>query len=110
MRRRDFITLVGASTAVWPLVAYGQQATMPVIGFLSGSSLKSVSNQLAAFQDALKEAGFVDGRNVRIEYRWAEQQYDRLPALAKELAAQGQMEQVVASQFTATLLLHRLLA
>jgi putative tryptophan/tyrosine transport system substrate-binding protein len=87
MRRRDFITLVGASTAVWPLVAYGQQATMPVIGFLSGSSLKSVSNQLAAFQDALKEAGFVDGRNVRIEYRWAEQQYDRLPALAKELAA-----------------------
>jgi putative ABC transport system substrate-binding protein len=87
MRRRDFITMLGGAAAAWPFAARAQQAAMPVIGFLSGSSLKSVSNQLAAFQDALKEVGFVDGQNVRIEYRWAEQQYDRLPALAKELAA-----------------------
>jgi putative tryptophan/tyrosine transport system substrate-binding protein len=60
-----------------------------LVGFLSGSSLKSLSNQVAAFQDGLKEAGFIDGRNVRINYRWAEEHYDRLPALANELVAQG---------------------
>ena len=60
---------------------------MPVVGFLSGSSLKSVSKEITAFQDSLQEAGFVDGRNVGIEYRWAEQHYDRLPALANELVA-----------------------
>jgi hypothetical protein len=74
MRRREFIAVVSA-----------QQPTMSVIGFLSGSSLKSVSNEISAFQDGLKEAGFLDGRNVRIEYRWAEQHYDQLSALANEL-------------------------
>jgi putative ABC transport system substrate-binding protein len=88
MRRREFITLLGGAAASAPLAARAQQPTMPVIGFLSGSSLKSVSNEITAFQDGLKEAGFLDGRNVRIEYRWAEQHYDRLPALAtNELVA-----------------------
>jgi putative ABC transport system substrate-binding protein len=87
MRRREFITFVGAAAAAWPLAAYAQQSAMPVVGLLSESSLISVSNEIAAFQDGLKEAGFVDGRNVRIEYRWAEQHYDLLPALANELVA-----------------------
>jgi putative tryptophan/tyrosine transport system substrate-binding protein len=87
MRRREFIAVVGIITATWPLAVRAQQPTTPVIGFLSGSSLKSVSNEVTAFQDGLKEAGFLDGRNVRIEYRWAEQHYDRLPALANELIA-----------------------
>ena len=87
MRRRDLIKSIVCAATAWPLTAHAQQS-MPVIGFLSGSSLKSVSNELTAFQDGLKEAGFVDGRNVRIEYRWAEQHYDRLPALAtNELVA-----------------------
>ena len=76
MQRREFITLLGGAVAL-PLAAHAQQPTMPVIGFLSGSSLKSVSNEITAFQEGLKEAGFLDGRNVRIEYRWAEQHYDR---------------------------------
>src|SRR5215469_15785812 len=86
MRRRDFIKGITVSTA-WPLAARAQQPAMPVVGFLSGSSLKSVSKEITAFQDGLQEAGFVDGRNVGIEYRWAEQHYDRLPALANELVA-----------------------
>ena len=86
MRRRDLIKSIICAATAWPLTAHAQQS-MPVIGFLSGSSLKSVSNEIAAFQDGLKEAGFVEDRNVRLEYRWAEQHYDRLPALANELVA-----------------------
>jgi hypothetical protein len=86
MRWREFIALLG-SAAAWPCAVWGQQPAMPVVGFLSGSSLKSVSNEITAFQDGLKEVGFLDGRNVRIEYRWAEQHYDQLPALANELVA-----------------------
>ena len=86
MRRREFLAFVGGAAAAWPLGARAQQA-VPVIGFLSGSSRKAVFNQITAFQDGLRETDFVDGRNVRIEYRWAEQQYDRLPALANELVA-----------------------
>jgi putative ABC transport system substrate-binding protein len=87
MRRRDLVKGIAGSAAAWPLAARAQQPAMPVVGFLSGSSLKSVSNEITAFQDGLKESGFLDGRNVRIEYRWAEQHYDRLPALANELVA-----------------------
>jgi putative ABC transport system substrate-binding protein len=87
MRRREFISLLGCAVLPWPPAARAQQPAMPVIGFLSGSSLKSVANEITAFQDGLKEAGFLEGRNVRIEYRWAEQHYDRLPALANELVS-----------------------
>ena len=65
MRQREFITLLAGGTAAWPITLRAQQPTMPVVGFLSGSSLKSVSNEITAFQDGLKEAGFLDGRNVR---------------------------------------------
>jgi putative ABC transport system substrate-binding protein len=87
MRRRDFIAGVGGFAAVWPLAAHAQQQGMPVIGFLSSRSPAESSSALAGFRQGLGQAGYFEGKNVTIEYRWAEGQYDRLPALAAELVA-----------------------
>ena len=85
MNRRGFITMFSGSAAAWPLATRAQQAAMPAIGFLSSRSPQDSTLALAAFHQALAEAGYVEGRNVMIEFRWAEGQYDRLPALAAEL-------------------------
>ena len=100
MKRREFITLVG-SAAAWPLAGRAQQsATMPVIGFLEPTTLDKYAPFVEAFREGLREIGFIEGRNVAIEYRWAEGQYARLPEMAAELV-QHKVAVIVATGITA---------
>jgi putative ABC transport system substrate-binding protein len=88
MRRREFITLVGGAAATWPLGARAQQPAMPVVGFLSARSREDFADLFAAVRAGLADTGFAEDRNIRIESRWANDHYDRLPSLARELVAQ----------------------
>ena len=87
LKRREFISLVGGAVA-WPLSAHGQQLVMPAIGFLDSRSHEAMTDRLRGFRQGLKSAGYAEGENVAVAYRWAENQADRLPALAAELAHQ----------------------
>jgi putative tryptophan/tyrosine transport system substrate-binding protein len=112
MRRRDFIKVIARSAAAWPLAARAQRATMPAVGLLGATTAKGYAAELTAFRQGLNEVGYVEGHNVLIEYRWAEDQYDQLPTLAADLvrhkvtviaAMGGNVSALAAKSATATI-------
>jgi putative ABC transport system substrate-binding protein len=91
MQRREFITLLGGAAATWPLTARAQQPATPVIGFIRSTGPVGAEHLVAAFQQGLKETGYVEGQNVAIDYRWADDDIGRLPGLAADLVVRRQI-------------------
>src|SRR4249920_2923046 len=102
MRRREFITLLSGAVVAWPLGSRAQQSNMPVIGYLGPGSAQSDAFRVTGFRQGLKDAGYVEGQNLTIEYRWAEDHHDRLPAMAADLV-RHQVAVIVATSAPATL-------